>query len=237
MSDISRINGSWKPPSYLPTAEITDREAGIPYVKSAGKEAAWDGMPGDSKLSCQFKAKGILWFPRKGLVPKLFAALKDPANHPRLLSGVEAAKAMHQLEDADPVVLHHVYSLQAGIDFQYLSDVVAHDVRYGVIFEQKKMENISDWVAHEDLFPEKRTDTLKSYEGRIELLEIANGTVIVMEFSALISNIKAPDCDFAAGSTAVSGLIPGFIGGDRAVRLQMEARLKNLYRFALQNQR
>lgn len=240
MSGTGPIHSCLKPLDYLSTDAITDLKAGVPCVTAEGKAAHWEGMPEDSKVACEFVAKGRIWFPQKGVTRKLAGALADPVQITKLLSGVEGAKNMHQLEDGDPAVLNHVYTLEAGINFQFLSDVEIRDVHYGVDIEQMMMNNFNTWVIPQDLFPDfdtgqpKRTDTLKSYEGRIEILEIANGTVIVMEFSAMISNVQAPNCNFAAGSTSVSDMIPGFIGGNRAVKRQIETRLKNLYERAVE---
>lgn len=239
MSGTGPIHFYPKPLNYFPADTITDLDAGVPYVTATGKAKKWEGMPADSKVSCEFKAKGKIWFPQKGVARKLAWALADPVQVPQLLSGVEGAKDLHKLEDADASVLNHVYTLEAGLDFQFLSDVTIRDVNYGVIVEQTMMDHFNAWVMSEDMFSDretgqpKRTDTLKNYEGRIEILEIANGTVIVMEFSAMISNVQAPDCDYAAGSARISDMIPDFLHGDRAVKRQMEARLKNLYQKAI----
>lgn len=238
MSGAQVINSFWRRPAYLPADEVRGLDAGIPRVEAKGKEKTWEGMPADSKLACEFLAKGTVWFPQKGVRSRLFTALTDATQTPKLLSGVENSRDVTLVEDSEPGVLSHVLSLQAGLDFQYLSRIVARDLRYGVVFEQK-LVSLDGWVPAEDLFLDektgapKRTDTLKEFEGRIEILEIANGTVIVMEFSALIANVHAPNCDLAAGSHTVSDYVPSFIGGDRAVKRQIEARLKNLYKKAI----
>lgn len=229
MSHLKPIGETLGKPFYLAADTLTDLPPGQPVVTSEGKPDRWEGMPEDAGLVCSLRAMGKIWIPKKGVAHKIYEALADPKNHPKLLRGVEDSKNVRTLEDADPAVLLHVHNLQDGDGFQFLSEIVARDIGYGVVYVQKSMGPILDWVAPEDLFPERRTDTLKSYEGQIQILEVANGTVIVMEFSGAIARIHAPNCDYAADSD----WFPNLFGGDHAVKQRIEARLENLYRLAV----
>lgn len=236
MGETQTIDTAFVRPAYLPTDMITDMDGGEPVVKAEGKPTEWEGMPRDKGIGCSFEAVGKIWFPKKGVVEKLHKALTNPANHRHLLTGVADSKNVRTLEDADPAVLFHAHNLQAGKDFQFLNDLTVRDVGYGVVFIQKSMEDTAAWVLPEDLFPGKRTDLLKNYDGQIQILEIANGTVIVMEFGARMAGVEAPNCHWAADSALMStaGLpLLSWPLSRNAVKQRLESRLKNLYRLAV----
>lgn len=239
----ARFMGGTKPidplfarPQYFPADSIATMDEGEPVVEAAGEPAEWEGAPHDKGITCSFEAVGKIWFPKKGVAQKLYKALSNPATHARLLTGVTGSKNVRTLEDADPTILLHAHNLQAGKDFQFLNDMTVRDVGYGVVFVQKSMEDTAAWVAAEDLFPDKRTDLLKDYSGQIQILEIANGTVIVMEFSARMAGVNAPNCNWAADSALMStaGLpILSWPLSDNAVKQRIESRLRNLHRLAV----
>lgn len=236
MSGTRPIDTAFVPPAYLPADTITDMDGGEPVVKAAGKPTQWGGMPRDKGIACSFNAVGKIWFPKTGVVQKLYKALTNPSNHPRLLSGITDSKNLRALEDSDPRILFHVHNLQAGKNFQFLNDMTVRDVGYGVVFVQKIMEEPAAWVFPEDFFEAKRTDLLKDFFGNIQILEIANGTVIVMEFSARMAGVEAPNCNWAADSALMStaGLpVLSWPLSGEAVKQRIESRLRNLHRLAV----
>ncbi|MDP2599573.1 MAG: hypothetical protein Q8P84_02420 [Deltaproteobacteria bacterium] len=213
-------------PLLKPDTFIADLDDGETEVFASGVEKSWENMPADAERTCLFTARGILFSEKKGMLPLLVAIIADPKLHPKILKGVEASKNVREFP-VNPPDLYHFYNLQKGGDMQYLTDIIARDYRYGVTIAQRSLDDVEGRLKAEELFPDRRTDLLKNYIGQMQFLEVANGTVIIMEMRAYAARIPA-GCSTAADTWP----IPDFLGGDRGVKQRMEKWLKNLHRAA-----
>ena len=213
-------------PLLKPETFISDLDDGETEVFASGVEKSWENMPADAGRTCLFTARGILFTKKKGLLPPLVGIMAEPKLHPKILKGVEASKNV-RVFPVEPPDLFHFHNLQKGGDMQYLTDIVARDYRYGVTIAQRSLDDIEGRLKTEELFPNRRTDLLKNYIGQMQLLEVANGTVIIMEMRAYAARVPA-GCSTAADTWP----IPDFLGGDRGVKQRMNQWLKNLYRAA-----
>lgn len=207
---------------------ITDLEEGESEVFASGVEKTWEGMPSDHERTCFFTARGLLFTKEEheDISPLLFSLIANPDIHPKIFTGVEGSKFIREFS-APPPELLHVYNLQSGGEMQYMTEMVVRDIGYGFVVTQKSLNNIEERLKPGQLFPNRRTDLMKNYIAQIQVLKVANGTVIVMEMRAYVARVPA-SCSTAADTWP----LPDFLGGDRGVKQRMEQWLTNLHRMA-----
>lgn len=179
-------------------------DMGVPLVAASGEEVEkeWAGAPED-KNNCEFKARGVVFVPQIGLVESLKTVFMNPINHPIVLDGIINSKIIKKFEPKEASVFLDAILVQETEEMQYVTHLVGRNIDGGVSFVQKQLseEEVNQYKS--DLFPDKPAHWLRDFLGQIQILEIAGGTVVIMEFKAEGAGVPA-SCGNAAD--------PGFLG-------------------------
>lgn len=210
---------------------------GSPLVSGFGTEIKDPPPPiRNGEPFCDVYARGVVLIPKKGVIPKLAAAMDDPGRHPEILVGVETSKNIGTRLTRNDSEIYRVVNHQSGARIQYFSEITARHVSNGITYTQHQLylEKTSRYYRYRMDEEEKKSDRLYRFVAGIQFLEIARGTVVIMEMGAVVMRPSMfVDCQTVADSDTALLPIPDFLGADEAVVQTMRARLIKFYEAAM----
>ena len=196
----------------------TDSEMGS-IIKHAKK-------PVDAPIVCELRARGILFFkPNKNfpqLSKKLRRAMEEVSGsqfkyHSQLLTSVESSYCLSKVFKNKVGIRTCKKFTQVSKVLKFSSELTVKQMNKALMYTQLSIDKFTGEVP-----------ALRNFIGKIQMLQIANGIVLIMEMSA---RLLAPeyDCKTTAGLTWQARVF----GGDRPLKQNIGSRLEKIYDFLI----
>ena len=213
---------------------VMDLKAGHPYVIGHGMEISLPRQAYDTY--CHAEMRGVLFVPKKGGLKNILKIFSDPKRHPEVMAGVERSKNVRHFKKATSEEIFCWHNLQETKSLLYVTLMTGRRFDHGLTFTQLSLPEAGaqKYLERNPNRNKKETDNLRNFVGQIQVLEVANGTLIISELTADFAKPPIIGCQTAADSQNAL-FLPDFLGADEAVRQRIEQRLRLIAKAAFPN--
>jgi len=201
--------------------------------ENSAVSVAWGNasrLPGNGQV-CHMKGRALLFTKKQISLEKIKEILLTPSLHPEIFSGVTDSKNLSVEENSNAVFPLEIFNLQAAEDMQLLTRIRAKRFPHGIVVlrdlasEDEQKFNSAQFYDRSEF----RDDQVKVFTGQFQVLEIHNGTVIIMDIDLIADDIpNIVSCETAADP---GGFLSTLTGG-KDIKHQLEAHAQHIFEFA-----
>lgn len=204
---------------------VEDLKEGRPYAVARGVETKLPDQAYDTY--CHAEARGALFVARKGGLENIRRAFSDPRQYPKFMSGIKMSRNIRVYPPRESGEIFHWINLQETKSLRYVTRMVGCRYAHGLTFTQISLSEGSAAVYLNRYPKNLESDNLRNFVGQFQILEIANGTLILGEMMADFAKPPIIGCQTAADSDNAL-FLPDFLGANEAVKQRLEQRLSNI---------
>lgn len=208
---------------------VEDLKSGRPYAVARGVETKLPDQSYDTY--CHVEARGALFVAQKGGLENIRRVFSAQRQHPKFMSGVKVSRNLQVYPPRESGEIFHWINLQETKNLRYVTRMVGRRFAHGMTFTQISLSEKSAAVFLNRYPKNLENDNLRNFVGQFQILEIANGTLILGEMRADFAKPPIIGCQTAADSDNAL-FLPDFLGANEAVKQRLKQRLSNIAREA-----